>query len=477
MKHFAAQPGIAPHTGQPQGADRQPTPADDRLRFQAQLLEAVEQAVMATDLDGVVTYWNRYAERLYGWTAEEAVGQNVIDLIVTSQAPRQDILEHLRTGESWSAEIVVRRKNGTTLPVQVTRSAVRDEAGRLVGIVGVSTDISRRKDTEAALASSEERLRVAQQAGGVGTFEWDLRTGEVKVSDEFCLLWGMRPHGSLRVGVFSELVHPEDQGLLASEQDRPLEETVGYTEYRIRRHDTGEERWLARRGEIVRDEDGQPVRVVGAVYDITERKGAEQQQRLLMAELAHRVKNTFAMVQAVATQTMRNATSLDEARDTFTARLANLAHAHDALMQESWASAGIQSVVSGAIRPHDPQGRVVWDGPDLSLGPKAALGLSLALHELGTNATKYGALSVPEGHVEIAWSVADAAEQPGFHFRWQEHGGPQVTPPTRKGFGSRLIERGLSGSLGGNVRIAYEPAGVVLTIDAPLAALQDASQS
>jgi PAS domain S-box-containing protein len=168
----------------------------ERIRFQAQLLDAVEQAVMATDLNGVITYWNRFAERLYGWTSEEAVGQNVIDLIVTSQVPRDEIIQTLRKGESWSAEIIVRRKDGTTFPVQVTRSAVRDENGHLVGIVGVSTDITRRKESDAALASSEERLRVAQRAGGVGIFEWNLRTGEVKVSDEFCLLWGMERTGS-----------------------------------------------------------------------------------------------------------------------------------------------------------------------------------------------------------------------------------------------------------------------------------------
>lgn len=401
----------------------------------------------------------------------------MIDLIVTSEAPREDIIANLRQGRSWSAEIIVRRRDGTTFPVQVTRSPIHDDKGRLIGIVGVSSDISMRKRTEAALAHSEERLRIAQQAGGVGTFEWDLRTGEVTVSDEFCLLWGMKPHKSLRVGVFSELVHPDDRGLLASDPARPLEETIAYTEYRIRRQDTKEERWLARRGEIIRDDAGTPVRVIGATYDITERKRAEDQQRLLMGELAHRVKNTLAMVQAIAAQTMRSATSLDEARDTFTSRLANLGQAHDALMQENWASAGMAAIVAGAMQPHNVQGQITWRGPDLTLGPKAALALSLALHELGTNATKYGALSAPEGQVEITWSVCDGPQGEQFSFRWQESGGPKVIAPTRKGFGSRLIERGLAGSLGGDVQIAYEPAGLVLTIDAPLTALQESAHA
>jgi two-component sensor histidine kinase len=251
---------------------------------------------------------------------------------------------------------------------------------------------------------------------------------------------------------------------------------VGYTEYRIKRQDTGEMRWLARRGEIITDEAGMPVRVVGAVYDITERKRSEEQQRLLMAELGHRVKNTLAMVQAIASQTMRNATSLDDARDTFTSRLTNLAHAHDALMQENWASASIETVVSGAMRSHNHQARISWQGPDVRLGPRAALALSLALHELGTNATKYGALSVPDGRVVIVWTIAENADDRQFRFEWKEAGGPAVTPPTRKGFGSRLIERELATSLGGDVRISYEATGLILRLAAPLSALQDKSR-
>jgi hypothetical protein len=133
-------------------------------------------------------------------------------------------------------------------------------------------------------------------------------------------------------------------------------------------------------------------------------------------------------------------------------------------------------VVSGAMRSHNHQARISWQGPDVRLGPRAALALSLALHELGTNATKYGALSVPDGRVVIVWTIAENADDRQFRFEWKEAGGPAVTPPTRKGFGSRLIERELATSLGGDVRISYEATGLILSLATPFSALQDKSR-
>jgi two-component sensor histidine kinase len=208
-----------------------------------------------------------------------------------------------------------------------------------------------------------------------------------------------------------------------------------------------------------------------------ERKQAEDHQRFLVAELSHRVKNTLAMVQSIATQTMRDATSLEEAREAFGARIAALAQAHDLLIQEQWASAGIRSVVKAATSMHESaEGqRFNVNGPDLLLGPKAALGLALALHELCTNAVKFGSLSIAGGHVELAWQITQAIGGPQLHLTWTERGGPEVRAPSRKGFGSRLLNRGLAGSFGGTVEISYPPTGVVLTLVAPLAAVRPAN--
>jgi PAS domain S-box-containing protein len=218
-------------------------------------------------------------------------------------------------------------------------------------------------------------------------------------------------------------------------------------------------------------DDGRPERILAVSRDITEIKQTEARQTVLMHEMAHRVKNTLAMVQAVATQTLRNAHSLEEAGEALGARLLALAQAHDVLMQGAWSSADLRGLVDTAVTLHSDgePGRFVVSGPDVTLGPRPGLTLALILHELGTNAAKYGALSKPEGHVAIGWSVAMVEGEERLSFRWEEIGGPAVTPPTRIGFGTRLIERSLVHSFGGTAKLQFPEAGVVLTMQAPIA--------
>jgi PAS domain S-box-containing protein len=210
---------------------------------------------------------------------------------------------------------------------------------------------------------------------------------------------------------------------------------------------------------------------------------AEERQRLLNDELSHRLKNTLALVQSIAAQTLRNAPDIDAARDGLAARLVALGRAHDILLAGPGGAARVPAVVAGALALHeDSTGRFSVAGPDLLIGPSAALSLSLLLHELATNAAKYGALSTPEGRVAVAWSLApfDGAGASAPHdvalhdvtLTWRESGGPPVVPPSRKGFGSRLIERGLAGAVGGRVALDYRPEGVTCTLSAPLAGLQ-----
>lgn len=237
-----------------------------------------------------------------------------------------------------------------------------------MGIVGISIEISDRVRTLKALSSSDERLRIAQHAGGIGTFEWNIRSDEVKVTEEFCRIGGIGPLASIRAGAFAEFVHPEDRHMLATSQDRPVESLTGYAEYRIIRGNDRQVRWLARRAEILHDEAGSPSRIVGAVYDITDRKRMEEQRQLLMQELTHRVKNTLAMVQAIATQTLRSAPTLEAADTIFGERLAALARANDTLLQENWSSASIGVIVESAVQSHNDHGRIRFSGPDVRAG-------------------------------------------------------------------------------------------------------------
>lgn len=200
-----------------------------------------------------------------------------------------------------------------------------------------------------------------------------------------------------------------------------------------------------------------------------EKRGAEH-QRLLIDELNHRVKNTLATVQSIATQTLRNASTTEAGRDALETRLLALSRAHDVLTRENWEGANLSDVVAQAIAPYDPQsgGRFQVEGPEVRLSPRMSLALAMAFQELATNAVKYGALSCRSGYVEIAWARRDQGASPQLSLAWSEVGGPLVEVPKRRGFGSRLIERNLARDLDGKVEINFLPSGVVCTVNAPI---------
>jgi len=228
----------------------------------------------------------------------------------------------------------------------------------------------------------------------------------------------------------------------------------------------GEFRWFLSRALPIYDEDGRVARWFGTNTDVTERLQGEEQRTLLINELNHRVKNTLATVQSLAMQTLREDEQNKAALALFSSRLGALSRAHDILTNEHWKGAQLRQIVDQSVAPFRTTDRIDVGGPDARVTPKQALALSIALHELGTNAMKYGALSNQDGRITLAWSVDEGA----LHMNWRENGGPPVTPPTRSGFGTRLIERSLTNDLGGEARILYLPAGVVAQMSTPLEA-------
>lgn len=228
-------------------------------------------------------------------------------------------------------------------------------------------------------------------------------------------------------------------------------------------HDNQPRHWSEEKLAFVRD-------VAQRTHEAVERRRGDEHQRVLQHELQHRVKNTLAMVQAIAGQTFRQTESAS-ARETFVSRIVALSQANDVLTRSGWAAAQVKDIVIGATIPHcAPAERFTLSGPAIEVAANAALAFTLALHELCTNASKYGAFSSPNGHVTVEWNVDQAGS---FRLRWTEQGGPPVQQPTRKGFGSRLIERSLGPQLGGEVTTDYAPTGLVFTVVAPLAAVQE----
>jgi two-component sensor histidine kinase len=213
--------------------------------------------------------------------------------------------------------------------------------------------------------------------------------------------------------------------------------------------------------------DGDVVGVFVEGSDVTDRVAGERQQRLLLDELNHRVKNTLATVQAIADQTLRTNADPADFRRAFEARLMALSATHNLLTATNWRSADLADVVGLEFRPYGPE-RYRLGGPGVSLSPAQALALGMLFHELATNAAKHGALASGDGYVDVVWRIETTSGGRALEIDWAEHDGPLVSPPTRRGFGSRLIERSLRGHLGGDAALTYAPGGVRCHIRLPL---------
>lgn len=225
--------------------------------------------------------------------------------------------------------------------------------------------------------------------------------------------------------------------------------------------------WISVNIDPLRGEGGEIVGVINCFQDITDRKLADVRQQVLVNELNHRVKNTLATVQSIAAFTFRGGVSA-EATKWFENRLLALSRAHDVLTRENWEGADLEDIVSGVVAPMS-EPRFAFGGPAVHLKPQLALTLSVALHELCTNAAKYGALSVDEGKVEIVWSVSGMTSEKTLDLRWSESGGPTVAAPERRGFGTRVIERSLTREHKARVDLDFAASGLRCLMSIPLA--------
>ena len=263
------------------GSRPAPAPASSwPATFDPVLLDVEHAAVIAADLEGTVTRWNRHATRLLGFEAAEAIGRPITDVLVADgdAAASEELMRRIREGEAWDGEWLAPRRNGGRVWVRLANAPVRDEDGELVGTIAVSLDITERKRAQTALAESEERLKIALEAGRMGTWDWDMRAGTMRWSESLERIHGLAP-GTFG-GMFEHFqadVHPEDRGRVLGSIERAVHEGKEWSlDYRIVRAKDGSVRWLTVRGRVLRDEDGRPTGMAGVAVDITERKKAER---------------------------------------------------------------------------------------------------------------------------------------------------------------------------------------------------------
>lgn len=481
------------------------------------VLETALDAVIVLYPDGTVAAWNGVAEKVFGWSGPEVLGRPLAELIIPPQhreAHRHGIERLNRTGKARildrRIEITALDRAGREFPIELSITTAEFDGSRI--FVGFLRDITARRIAEARLQRQAREAQllfeVTTLAAATHSFEDALRA----CLQAICDLTGW-PLGHALLLVGQELVsttvwHDETKG--AADALRQATEQIRFTpgvglpgmvldaEEPIWITDADEDPHFPRKGLGLGAAFGFPIKSEGRIiavlefftYDhvrpdedlmlivralgdqvgrVLERKRTEELQQLLAHELNHRVKNMLSIVQSVAVQTFRDAAEPGALR-AFEGRLSALASAHDVLIAEHWESASLHDLVRKAeLGCGADRERIRADGPDLRLDARTAVALSLAFHELCTNAVKYGALSNRDGRIDVAWSIHDGAG-PRLRLVWQEQGGPAVAPPRARGFGSRMIERALAAELGGRVELQFLPEGLRCLIEAPLQA-------
>ncbi|WP_195904244.1 sensor histidine kinase [Microvirga lotononidis] len=338
---------------------------------------------------------------------------------------------------------------------------------------GIRNHEREREEVLAHMAESEARLRLALNAGNLGSWEYTPSTGGLTTSPTCRAHFGRGMDEPLSYADLVAQIHPDDRAMQAEAVARAIAARADlHAEYRVIWPD-GSEHWIRVSGRMRSGPDGQPS-MVGVSQDITERRLAEERQALLLHELNHRVKNTLATVQSIASLTRRSADNSDPAAwSAFMDRLHGMAKTHDLLTATHWQGALLEDVLKNELEPYqDGMGqRIRLRGPRINLQPSAVLALGLAVHELATNAVKYGSLSVPEGKVHVMWALTPGSGQSALLVEWVESGGPLVKKPERQGFGSKLIQRGLAQQLGGEIKLDFAPAGIRCVITFPISTM------
>jgi PAS domain S-box-containing protein len=434
---------------------------------------AVSEARFRAAIDAVqgVLWTNNAAGEMVGeqpgWAALTGQTQAEYQGYGWSKAVHPDDAEP--TVQAWNAAVRerrpfvfehrVRRYDGVWRVFMVRAVPALKDDGAIREWIGVHTDVTERRGAEEQLRESEARFRAMADAAPAPVWMTSAVGGIDFANQAFAEFAGLEREALLG-DVWIDLIHPEDiPGVLAQR----VTARAGLQPYRFEarfRNDSGAYRWMLASARPRIGGDGQFLGYIGMAMDLTDIKAAELRQRLLINELNHRVKNTLSSVQSIARQTLRADETPAHVRERLVDRLLAMSAAHDILTRESWEGAAIDDIIRQGMRPFTDdrdQERIEIRGPGLRVGPSAALALALAIHELGTNAVKYGALSTPAGKITIAWEPADGAQGV---VRWKETDGPAVQAPSRKGFGSRLLDGGLAADLGGKPRLVFAPTGV-----------------
>ncbi len=451
---------------------------EGRARYRA-LYDDNPSMYFTVDAVGTVLSVNEFGAHQLGYTPAELVGQSVLGMI--HEGDREDARRWLASaaenaGTIATTEMRKVRRDGSTMWVRKVARAVQGFGGQ--ALIIVCEDITERKKAELALAEREAQLGLAGKAARVGSFVVDYATLLIQTSPGFAAIHGLAEETEeLTCEEWRAHVLPDDlarfealRSRVFAEQRRELN-----MEYRIVCAD-GEARWVESRGLVSYDGDGHPTRLVGVHIDITERKRAEDQQRRLLAELDHRVKNVLATVQAVAAQTLQASSSMEHFVAALDGRIRSMGSTHELLSHRRWLGIPLAELVERELAPYTIGYNTEIGGPEVMLNAEACQALAMVLHELVTNAAKYGALSVPSGRVSFRWRLPlNGSAGDRLVLTWRETGGPLVVPPSKSGYGMDVVRSVIPYELGGTVEHVLAPEGARCQMEIALAQLSGGS--
>jgi PAS domain S-box-containing protein len=439
--------------------------AEALLRRQADLLNQSHDAIFTWKISGGITYWSRGAELLYGYTAEEAMGRSSHELLRTlSPVPMREIEAQIAREGSWYGELAHTTRDGRTIVVESRHVRVSYDGETYA--LETNRDITARKQADEALRKSEERFRSSllhsplpvalfddqEQVLGISQ-SWLEQTGYSREELRCIEDWTARAYGE-RSGEVREYIRE----VMPTGADAHSRERI------IRTKDGHERLWNFVTSSLGTQSDGRRLFICVA-QDVTERNAHEEQIHLLMREANHRAKNMLSLVQAIARQTA--ARDPEDFIGRFTERIQALAANQDLLVRNEWQGVDVEDLVRAQLAHFaDLVGsRIAVQGPNVRLNAAAGQAIGLALHELATNAGKYGALSTGRGRVDVSWGTDGDA----LTMSWTEHDGPPVSPPERRGFGSTVIGSMAKATVGGEVQLDYAPSGLMWRLTCPAA--------
>lgn len=452
----------------------------DFLRSPPPLIEILPIAIYACAADGRLCWYNRCAADLWGREpcregGEYFSGAYKLYTLDGAPLPHGDapMAQVLRTGiPVRNREVTIERSDGTRITVWVNIDPILGEDGTLLGAINCFHDATRFMRAEEARREREKWFRELLEGLPAALYTTDAEGRITFYNEAAAALWGRRavlgdnqwcgawrlrrPDGDL-------LPHEECPMAVALKEGRAIRGTEAIVE----RSDGTLIPFMAYPTPL-RDGTGKVIGAVNMLVDISDRKQAEERQKTLLDELNHRVKNTLATVQSLATQTFVSADLPREVQDAFGGRLLALSRAHNLLTNSGWRMADLKTVIREILEPYrdGSVNRIRLAGAAVRLRPQAALLFAMIFHELATNAAKYGALSSRSGAVDVSWRLSDDGR---LHLDWLESGGPAVGQPARRGFGSRLVERGIASELQGGAEIDYRRQGLRCAINVPVA--------